>query len=269
RSPKVINNYLKDPKTYGTRKSPGRPKKLSPRDERKIVRAAAHSTKGCRQIKNDLRLNVGKTTVWRTLKSSPYIAREIMEKIPSFKPHHKIARLEFATDHMTWNNEWSNMVALTIGGGSVMIWEAFSSNGKAELAIVPTRMNSNMYIDILENHLKPYMDRHKHEKLIFQQDNASVHANDKFLLEIEIVRNRHNVLASGFTKPKSHTKNVWGILVRKIYENGKQFENIRELEVAIRNAWQTLLVQTLKKLTESMPKRIFQVINRNGGHTDY
>lgn len=58
-----------------------------------------------------------------------------------------------------------------------MIWGVFRSHGKSELAVVPTKMNSDGYIRIFESHLKPYLQHYNHLNLTFQQDNASVHAN--------------------------------------------------------------------------------------------
>ena len=68
-------------------------------------------------------------------------------------------------------------------------------------------------------------------------------------------------------------ENVESMLIRNVYEDGKHYKIVQHRSVkivqkeAIRNAWRTLSVQSLLNLTESMPKRIFQVINRNRGST--
>ena len=64
-------------------------------------------------------------------------------------------------------------------------------------------------------------------------------------------------------------ENLWGILVREVYKNHRQFASVRELKTAIKAAWQNLDQGIIRKLVESMPKRIFQVINRSGAFTDY
>ena len=45
RSPTLIDNYVKDSAGYGTRKSTGRPSKVSERDKRRIYREASKSVK--------------------------------------------------------------------------------------------------------------------------------------------------------------------------------------------------------------------------------
>ena len=51
RSPTLIDNYVKDSAGYGTRKSTGRPSKVSERDKRRIYREASNSVKNCSAIK--------------------------------------------------------------------------------------------------------------------------------------------------------------------------------------------------------------------------
>ena len=85
---------------------------------------------------------------------------------PPLKPEHKQARLEWCWEHMSWTEEWTHIIfsdekkfnpdgpdgfhlywhdlrkenksifSLQFGGGSVMIWGAFSSSGKTELVFI-------------------------------------------------------------------------------------------------------------------------------------
>lgn len=104
RSPKVIQNFLKNPNNYASKKDHGRHKKLSKRQERHVVRTASNSTASCNRIKHELDLDVSKTTIWRTLKRSGHIVRAKMNVAPRLKAEHKIARLEFARTNM--KQEW-------------------------------------------------------------------------------------------------------------------------------------------------------------------
>ena len=58
--------------------------------------------------------------------------------------------------------------------------------------------------------------------------------------------------------------NAWGKLSRLVYKDGKQFNSKLELEDAIRNPWNNLESDFIKKLILSMDKRCFQIIEKNG-----
>uniref|UniRef100_A0A8R1HPC5 HTH_Tnp_Tc3_1 domain-containing protein n=1 Tax=Caenorhabditis japonica TaxID=281687 RepID=A0A8R1HPC5_CAEJA len=47
RSLNVVNNYIKDPRHYGTKKPPGQPSLFSDRDKRNIVRKASNAVTSC------------------------------------------------------------------------------------------------------------------------------------------------------------------------------------------------------------------------------
>ena len=64
-------------------------------------------------------------------------------------------------------------------------------------------------------------------------------------------------------------ENLWGILVRRIYAENKQYQSVGELKMAIVAAWQSVEQEVIDNLVLSMDNRIFQVINRNGGPIDY
>ena len=53
-------------------------------------------------------------------------------------------------------------------------------------------------------------------------------------------------------------ENLWGILSRKVYENGKQFEYTLDLKTCIREAWNELSIGTIQNLVTSMSSRIFE-----------
>ena len=63
------------------------------------------------------------------------------------------------------------------GGGSVGIWGCISINGAGVCRCYSNRMNTQLYIETMENCLKPSVDLlyENHENVIYQQDNAPCH----------------------------------------------------------------------------------------------
>ena len=61
-------------------------------------------------------------------------------------------------------------------------------------------------------------------------------------------------------------ENLWGIL-RKVYENGKQFQYTLDLKTRIREAWNKISIETIQNLVTSMSSRIFEVITNSGSNT--
>ncbi|KAF2360977.1 hypothetical protein FHG87_008270 [Trinorchestia longiramus] len=55
------------------------------------------------------------------------------------------------------------------GGGSVMIWGAFSTFGKAELLVMEGTQNSLRYIIVLKESLVPFLNDERNNNTIFQK----------------------------------------------------------------------------------------------------
>ena len=59
-------------------------------------------------------------------------------------------------------------------------------------------------------------------------------------------------------------ENLWGILARRVYANGRQFGNAEALKQEIVNEWSKIDQDTLKTLIESKPDRIFSLATKTG-----
>ncbi len=57
---------------------------------------------------------------------------------------------------------------------------------------------------------------------------------------------------------------VWGVLARKVYANGRQFDNKVQLKAQIIESWKELSQDYLSNLVEGLPTRMAQVILRRG-----
>lgn len=154
------------------------------------------------------------------------------------------------------------------GGGSQMVWAAFNANGTVALDFVSSKMRSSNYIDVLKDNLLPYLTKFPEDNFIFQQDNAPIHVSKE--TKNWFAAENIDVLQWPANSPDCNPiENLWGIIVRQIYADNRQYSNIPELKSAILQAWANIDRKTISNLINSMNKRIFQLINRSGAHTDY
>ena len=64
-------------------------------------------------------------------------------------------------------------------------------------------------------------------------------------------------------------ENLWGLLVRKVYKNGKQFQTKDQLKDAIVKSWDEITTVECQNLIKSMPNRVYDVILNKGAKTIY
>ena len=64
-------------------------------------------------------------------------------------------------------------------------------------------------------------------------------------------------------------ENLWGIVVRKVYDQGKKYDSKVSLTGAIMKSWSEIDDQTVKNLINSMKNRCIEVIAAKGGKTKY
>ena len=149
-----------------------------------------------------------------------------------------------------------------------MVWGQFSLAGTLKLAFVSFRMNSQDYQDVLQTHLEPYLRRFRRRYFIFQQDNASIHVSQPTMDWFK--SKKTEIMKWPACSPDSNLmENMWGELVRNVYTQGKQYQTVSELHVAIESAWNKIALQYLQKIVDLMLNRIFVVIGQPGKAIKY
>lgn len=154
------------------------------------------------------------------------------------------------------------------GGGGLSVWAAMGYNGTTELVITNPRMNSYDYVDILSMQLPVYGNLIGGDNFWFQQDNCSFHTS-KVTRKYFKDNNIRLFQWPSRSPDLSPIENVWGILVRYVYGGGRQFNTITDLKQTLIEEWEKIPIETFQKLIDSMPNRIFEVIQKNGGPTHY
>ncbi|CAF2016077.1 unnamed protein product [Rotaria magnacalcarata] len=237
-------------------------------------------------------------TINRVIKRSHILKKMKKKHSPALTTAHKILRLTWAKDHMTWNNEWHKVIwsdekkfnldgpdgfsyywydlrkeeeifsTRVQGGGSVVIWASFGRGGKSSICFIDRRMNSNGYCEVLKKHLLNIADSLGGFEWIFQQYNAPVHRAKVNLAWFKL--QKINVLPWPSLSPDLNPiENLWGMLSRKVSSEGKQFRTKGQLKAAILKSWEEISINQLRDLVSSMPDRIFEVIKLNEAKTRY
>lgn len=239
-------------------------------------------------------------TVWETLRANENIKFMKKKKKPHLKEVHKAKRIEWARNKIGWDEKWKNIVFSDekkfnldgpdgfacywhdlrkdevvfskrhTGGGSLMIWGAFSFYGKASLRIITTTMDQYVYQEVLSDHLLPFLDDIPllaARDAVFMQDNARIHTACS---TIEWLKNNQIQVMDwpAYSPDLNPIENVWGILARRVYVNGKQFDTIPELKSAVIDAWDKLTSEDLKPFILSMKNRVADVLIKRGETID-
>ena len=64
-------------------------------------------------------------------------------------------------------------------------------------------------------------------------------------------------------------ENVWGLLARRVYAHGRQFDKLEDLADRVVDCWSSITEVCLVKLYESIPRPLFEVWEKKGGPFSY
>jgi transposase len=301
RSHTAVMNYLKDPAGLSRSNRTGRPPIFNERDKRRIFHLACVDGLTAKKIVSVLDITCHHSTVTNVLNASEnahYIKRK---SGPYLLERHKTARLQFAEDIVKKKFNWDVVLfsdekkfnfdgpdgcqyywadkrippqvysKRVAGGGSVMVWGGMSRYGTTELCFLEGKQNATSYIATLQDNLLPFCasvrEQHPNIDLIFQQDGASIHTARVVKTWLED-NNVHGMPWPAKSPDLSPIENLWGDLVRFVYENGRQYSNKAELKAQIKLAWRQVSIERLERLIDSMPGRIFDVAKGKGAAID-
>jgi hypothetical protein len=161
----------------------GKKSSFSPQDRRHIFRPASTGKYSVSPTKRELGLVQYHITFLRLLHSNTYLKHRKKLRNFNLKKSHFEVRLKFARNHISWEDEWDDVVfsnekkfnldgsdgyqfywydlinepqyflKRAMGGGSLMVWIACSSKGISDPEFIHVSLDSDKYTHLLKSHL--------------------------------------------------------------------------------------------------------------------
>ena len=149
----------------------------------------------------------------------------------------KVLAIGMRREKMVWKKVFSP---------GVMVWAGIRSRGTTTIHFCEKNVDSQYYQRILNENYLPFHQ----QGFILMQDNATPHTSQstlKFLEDKNI-----DVLEWAPHSPDcNHIEHLWAIIVRRIYEGGKEYRTIEDLKNAIKIVWEDLEIELISKTSHS------------------
>jgi transposase len=286
----------------------GRPRRLTARDERVLVRRVIANPKLSptflsKDLTKELKRPITSRIVKLTLRRNGFRARKAPKK-PRLTKNQRQARLNFAREyvdkpigfwkrvifsdessfpifstacgHWVWRRPHERYEPRSViptvkhGGGYLHIWGCLTYKGIGWMCSLPHGLDSETYLEILKDELQETTNFYfsKDEPIVFQQDGASVHTA-KIILDWFKAKKMQLLNWPACSPDLNPLENLWANLKKRVAQNQGDLPTKDSLWEAIQKEWEATPVTLCKNLIESMHHRLKAVIDAHGGPTKY
>ena len=152
-------------------------------------------------------------------------------------------------------------------GGNVKCWSCFSTAGVGTLVFIDGNMTGNKYRNILEKNLfKSLKKLNLGNKRMCEHDNDSKHRS--YVVAHWLDQNGVERLKwPSFSLDINLIEHMWDELERRM--KNEQPKNEKDLKEALLRVWHSVSKDVTKKLVNSIPNRLKEVIHMKGYPTRY
>lgn len=285
------------------KKKLGRPPKITSRQTTAIKRSVESINRSgqrvtSKKIQSECQLtHVSDRTVRSTMRRMNLDFKKAINTIVLTKKHQQ-KRLDKATEWIADAQQWSKVVfsdekrfnmdgpdswsswvregqqivrnKRQQGGVNVQVWGMLTPNHYLMVFKLDQRSKSKDYIKFLSSTVKPILDASFDEDYILQQDNASIHVSSDSLGWMD----RVGLTTMGWPSKSPDMniiENCWHMIAARVYDC-HQHSNKDELWAAIQAAVEEINENDRDKLialTDSIPRRLLEVIKKKGGMSKY
>jgi transposase len=230
------------------------------------------------------------------MKEEKFASKKIRRR-PKLTEQHKADRLTFARQRLSekfdfsttvfsdekkfrmdgpdgWNYFWAALGDKTVPDcyskdygryRGVMVWMAISSHGVLSVERVRGKLDGEAYSAMVRGDAAAKIHAAHGTAFVFQQDNAPPHRATSTVEELT---------DAGFTllpwpalsPDLNPVENVWSLIVREVYADGKYYNDEDSLWVAIEEAARRMPQAKIAGLIGSMEKRLCDVLSFGGGY---
>ena len=152
------------------------------------------------------------------------------------------------------------------GGGNVMVFGMFSSQGTTPLVRLQTRVNAQMYKNIVQDHIVPIIQNSGFDRAIFMQDNAPCH-KAKVVMSYLSEQDFEIMDWPPQSPDLNPIENLWKILGVKVREGNST--KTEDLWVKLQEEWSKISIKDCQELIRSCSRRCAAVIESKGSFTKY
>lgn len=157
--------------------------------------------------------------------------------------------------------------SLKSGSFSVMFWGCFTAAKKGPLVVLDGRVNSEMYSNLIEKKLVPFLDELT-ETYVFMQDNCRIHTSKHSMQTFQDYG--IPLLEWPAQSPDLNPiENLWAIIKKRLEKFPYAPKNKKELITRVENIWEGLEISLLERLSLSVPHRLAEVRKNKGKSIKY